>query len=122
MTHNPAPDARPYPLWTLAPVLATASVVVILTMHGPLREIATAVVVAGPGLVSARIIGGPREIKLLIAVLVSLSVTVCVAQAVTYAAGFSWKPCLWILLTVTWILSAICAVPSRQRTDETPHG
>lgn len=72
-----------------------------LSSHA-MRALATALVVLGPGCAVVPLLR-VREPALAAALvlLISIATLVCAAQATTYIASFSWRPCVAILSVVT---------------------
>jgi hypothetical protein len=92
---------RSFPLGLLTLTgLATAAVFGLPA--SPPRTLAAGVIALGPGCALVPLIGIPdRGAAALAALLVSVSALVVVAQAVTYVAGFSWRPCALAMLALT---------------------
>lgn len=68
------------------------------------RALATLVIVAGPGLAWVPLLRiRDPGLAALLALVVSVSSVILIAQIVTYAAGFSWRPCAFVLLSITVI-------------------
>ncbi len=66
------------------------------------RALATVVIVAGPGLAWIPLLNiRDAAFAALLALVFSVSALVLVAQVVTYAAGFSWRPCAFALLAIS---------------------
>lgn len=66
------------------------------------RSLGTLVIIAGPGLAWVPLLELPdRALEALVSLLLSVASVILVAQVVTYASGFSWKPCEFLLLAVT---------------------
>jgi hypothetical protein len=83
-------------------VTASATACVFVTAPGPLRSLASVVVVLGPGLALAPLLGvRDGAMAVLLVALISVTSLVCVAQAVTYVAFFSWRPCAISLFGLT---------------------
>lgn len=69
---------------------------------GLARDLATLVIVAGPGMAWTPLLElRDRALEVLVSILFSVTALILVAQLVTYAAGFSWRPCEFLLLAVT---------------------
>ena len=83
--------------------LSAVSAVVIARSNAPLpRDLSALVVVAGPGLAWVPALRlRDLAVQVLLAVLCSVTAVICVAQLVTYAAAFSWRPCEYGLLGLT---------------------
>lgn len=97
-------------MWRRAPwlplglvlVAASATRCVLVSAPGPLRSLASVVVVLGPGLAFTPLLRiRDRAMAVLLATLIAVTSLVCVAQAVTYVASFSWRPCAIILSGLT---------------------
>ncbi|HTB50356.1 MAG TPA: hypothetical protein VK701_05205 [Solirubrobacteraceae bacterium] len=72
-----------------------------LAEQGPLRSLASVVVVLGPGLGLAPLLEiRDRAVAALLMASISVTCLVCVAQAVTYISFFAWRPCVLILLLI----------------------
>jgi hypothetical protein len=73
--------------------------------HGVFRFAAASfVLVLAPGLAVVPLLGlTDLALNAVLIVLSSFAVNVCVAQAVTYISAFSWRPCAFVVLSVTLV-------------------
>jgi hypothetical protein len=66
------------------------------------RELATLIIVAGPGMAWVPLLDlRDFAFEALLWLLCSVAAVILVAQVVTYAAGFSWRPVAFSLLGIT---------------------
>ena len=117
----------------MAALLAVASMVAIVALARTTavlpRAVGTLVIVSGPGLAWAPLIQiRDRALEAMVAILISVTAVILIAQAVTYAASFSWRPCEFILVTVTALglfvqaLVALLASPVAGHQETSPAG
>lgn len=106
MHTHPEPENGHYrnrmlPLGLLA-ACAIASYVLFATSGSLGRGVVTAAAISvGPGLALVPLVRlEDALLKAILVVLVSIATDICVAQAVTYASGFSWRPCAIALLGI----------------------
>lgn len=118
-----SPPARPWSRPILGWILALASVlavIVIASSDAQLpRILATLVIVFGPGLAWVPMLGlRDRALEVLLILLSSVACLIIVAQVVTYAFSFSWRPCEYSMLGITLIglvLQYVLAIMSLAR-------
>ena len=92
----------------MAAVVAMATVFAALAIEGSTaglpRALGTLVIVAGPGIAWVPLLDvRDRAIEVLLCMLCSVAAVILVAQAVTYAAFFSWRPCEFALIAITLV-------------------
>lgn len=92
---------------SMAPaVLAMATVLAALLVETSndslLRALGALVIIAGPGIAWVPLLDvQDRAVEVLLCILCSVSAVILVAQAVTYIAFFSWRPCEFTLIAIT---------------------
>lgn len=81
------------------------------------RAIVTAAAVClGPGLALVPLVRlDDLLLKAVLVMLVSVAIDICVAQAVTYTSGFTWRPCAITLLAICAIGAALQVLLSLYR-------
>jgi hypothetical protein len=90
--------------WALAIASVLATLIVARTNEALPRALSTLVIVAGPGLAWVPMLEiRDRAFQVLLCLLTSVTAVILVAQVVTYAAGFSWRPVEFSLLAITLI-------------------
>jgi hypothetical protein len=88
--------------WVLALLSVLAVIVIAVSSAALPRIIATLVVVFGPGFAWVPMLNvRDRALEWLLILVTSITAVIIVAQVVTYASGFSWRPCEFSLLGVT---------------------
>jgi hypothetical protein len=84
--------------------MATVFAVLVIeaSNNGLLRALGAVVIIAGPGVAWVPLLEvQDRAVEVLLCVLCSVSAVILVAQAVTYIAFFSWRPCEFALIGIT---------------------
>jgi hypothetical protein len=79
-----------------------AALIIAKSNDGLLRALGALVIIAGPGMAWVPLLDvQDRVVKVLLYMLCSVSAVILVAQAVTYIAFFSWRPCEFTLIAIT---------------------
>jgi hypothetical protein len=107
----------------LAWVVALASVLAALFIGATTapvpRELSTLVIVAGPGLAWVPLLElDDLALEALLCLICSVTAVIIVAQVVTYAVAFSWRPCEFSLLAITLLGLIIQSVIAQRREGD----
>jgi hypothetical protein len=88
--------------WVVASASVLAASLIAATTAPVPRDLSTLVIVVGPGLAWVPMLElDDLAIEALLCLLCSVTAVIIVAQVVTYAAAFSWRPCEFSLLAIT---------------------
>jgi len=87
---------------SVALLTGVAALLIAVAGGGLARSLATVTVFFAPGLAWTPCLR-LKDPALIVTVglLVCISSTICAAQVVTYVASFSWRPCEYVLLSIT---------------------
>jgi hypothetical protein len=100
---------------------ALAALAIESSGNGLLRALGALVIVAGPGLAWVPLLGvQDRAVEILLCMLCSVTAVIIVAQAVTYIAFFSWRPCEFALIAITLVGLVVEIVFELARAEAVP--